>query len=292
MFAEQQSLMGDDGSPTVPPVATAEVVNPTKKRRGRPAATAKKEEPLEIPEPEEDKSIEPLEQGLTVSEDEGTDVSYNELKNNLAQSAKIQKLLDKFIKENLKMGVDYGQAYENAKKLTLLKPGAEKVCLLFNMESAYELDKEIMELLPENKKKDTICFICNLRNRKTGRVVGQGRGSATISETYGQKVNNTIKIAQKRAKIDAVLNTAGLSDRFTQDMGIKNEEEEGAEQGITRDGQKIMTMLGEASGVGQYNEVIKDMQVPNKYNLSAHDRSEIKKFAAATMKRLNITPKK
>lgn len=233
-----------------------------------------------------------MEQGLVVSDDEGTDVSYNELKNNLVQSAKIQKLLDKFIKENLREGVDYGQAYENAKKLTLLKPGAEKVCLLFNMESMYELDKEIMEMLPENKKKDTICFICNLRNRKTGNIVGQGRGSATISETYGQKVNNTIKIAQKRAKIDAVLNTAGLSDRFTQDMGMKNEQEEGAEQGITRDGQKLMSLLADASGIGQYNEVIRDMQIPNKYNLSKHDQAEIKKFAAATLKRLNAAVKK
>lgn len=286
MHAEQQSLI-DDGQTTPEKPVTAEVVTPPKKR-GRPARE-KQEKPLEIKEPEEPKLPAMVEQGLA-TEDDGTDVSYNQLKENLKQAAKIQQLLDKFIKENLKEGVDYGFAYDKAKKYTLLKPGAEKVCLLFNMDASYELDKEIMALLPEAKAKDTICFVCNLRNRKTGNLVGQGRGSATISETYGQKVNNTIKIAQKRAKIDAVLNTAGLSDRFTQDMGGASEQEDGAEQGLTKDGKTIIGLLKEASGIGQYNEVVRDMQVPGKYNLSKYDIAEIKKFANTTLARLQ--PKK
>lgn len=291
MHADQQSLLdGTDQPAPAPAPVQAEVVPPKEtKRRGRPSKSKVEEKPLEIQEPKPDNLPAPIEQGLA-TDDDGTDVSYNQLKENLKQAAKIQQLLDKFIKENLREGVDYGFAYDKAKKYTLLKPGAEKVCLLFNMEATYEVDKEIMELLPDAKAKDTICFVCNLRNRKTGNLVGQGRGSATISETYGQKVNNTIKIAQKRAKIDAVLNTAGLSDRFTQDMGGASEQEDGAEQGLTKDGKTIVSLLQDASGIGQYNEVVRDMQTPGKYNLSKYDIAQIKTVANATLARLQ--PKK
>ena len=48
-------------------------------------------------------------------------------------------------------------------------------------------------------------------------VVGEGRGAARLDEKHGWTENNCIKIAEKRAQVDAVLRTVGLSEIFTQD---------------------------------------------------------------------------
>jgi len=48
-------------------------------------------------------------------------------------------------------------------------------------------------------------------------LAGEGRGAADITEKQGS-ANTAIKIAEKRAKLDAVLATGGLSDFFSQDL--------------------------------------------------------------------------
>jgi hypothetical protein len=48
-------------------------------------------------------------------------------------------------------------------------------------------------------------------------VLGEGRG-AGVAGVKRRDGNGAVKIAQKSAKIDAVINTLGLSDLFTQDL--------------------------------------------------------------------------
>lgn len=62
-----------------------------------------------------------------------------------------------------------------------------------------------------------------IRHRATGEVVGHGIGSCSSLESKyirsPRDAENTIlKMAKKRALVDAVLTTFGLSDRFTQDV--------------------------------------------------------------------------
>lgn len=64
---------------------------------------------------------------------------------------------------------------------------------------------------------------CNLVSRKTGVVIGAGIGVASTMESKyidrPRDLENTIaKMAKKRAQIDAVLSTFGLSEMFTQDL--------------------------------------------------------------------------
>lgn len=64
---------------------------------------------------------------------------------------------------------------------------------------------------------------CNIRRRDTQEVVGSAVGSCcTLEAKYIRQPrdaeNTVLKMAQKRAMVAAVLNTFGLSDRFTQDI--------------------------------------------------------------------------
>lgn len=63
---------------------------------------------------------------------------------------------------------------------------------------------------------------CVLKDRSAGQVVGQGVGSCSSLESkYADRPrdceNTVLKMSKKRSLVDAVLNTFGLSDRFTQD---------------------------------------------------------------------------
>jgi len=75
------------------------------------------------------------------------------------------------------------------------------------------------------EKPGLICYIATIHNADSkffpnaafNEVLGEGRGAFLVGEK-GMKENSTIKMAEKRAKIDAVLNTLGLADLFTQDI--------------------------------------------------------------------------
>jgi len=103
--------------------------------------------------------------------------------------------------------------YEIMNKKSLAKGGAEKLATIFNLTAEFQVDKETMELL---KQDGLVAYVCNLKQGEMFR--GQGRGSDTLARNKAD-ANKTIKMAQKRAFVDAVIRTTGLSDIFTQDMG-------------------------------------------------------------------------
>jgi hypothetical protein len=125
----------------------------------------------------------------------------------------------------LEKDVDYGFPFESNKPLTpsskpsLYKSGAEKLCILFNLQPKFEILKEIEE-------KDFVLykFKCFLINRETYEIVGEGFGVANSEEKRHWKsaplanANTILKIAEKRALVDAVLKTTGASNIFTQDI--------------------------------------------------------------------------
>lgn len=99
-------------------------------------------------------------------------------------------------------------------KKSLAKGGAEKLASIFNLTATFERDKEGIEMLGDVK--GLVAYVCNLTNRN-GQIVGQGRGADTLQRNQNDP-NKTIKMAQKRAYVDAVIRTTGLSDIFTQDL--------------------------------------------------------------------------
>ena len=141
-----------------------------------------------------------------------------------------------FIKGEFKPECDYGLQYEKSDKEVLLKPGMEKLCILFQIEPVWLPDTDMMQVDGMGGTVAMICFFLTgerkeqaiKRIEKMGSehrydiyrtlAVAEGRGACSLKEKKNTTPNLAIKITEKRALGDAVLRCFGLSDLFTVDM--------------------------------------------------------------------------
>lgn len=122
------------------------------------------------------------------------------------------------VRSQFKPDIDFG-VVPGSKKLSMLKPGAEKTLMLLGMTSLFEKTESIKEYADGFVSYD---FICRLF--KNGFEVTQGFGTANSKEpkyasqnVYG--IDNTLmKMAKKRSLVDAALLVGSLSDIFTADV--------------------------------------------------------------------------
>lgn len=171
-------------------------------------------------------------------------VEIDNIANTMAKIQQMQNVVQKTLKE----GHDFGEV-PGTSKPTLLKPGGEKICMLFGLNPEYEFLKTT-----EDYDKEFFSYNIRCTLFKNGQPVAQGVGSCNSKEKkyrfinvdkipdnyigqseeftdkYGRikyKINNTdicslvntiLKMAKKRAFIDAVLQVASLSEVFTQDV--------------------------------------------------------------------------
>ena len=126
----------------------------------------------------------------------------------------------------LKRGTDFG-VVPGTKQPSLLKSGAEKVCMAYGLLQHYSIESRI-----EQSEKNNFlfyylvkCELVKIANDGKEYVFATGYGSANTAEKRnGTKanspdvINSTVKMAQKRALVAAALSISGLSDMFTQDM--------------------------------------------------------------------------
>lgn len=141
-----------------------------------------------------------------------------DMRNSLDINSKRLEIVHDYIKDNFAPDVDFGETDSRSSKKTLMKPGAEKICKLFNTTARWRMDTDTWTMTGSQPGK--ICYICEIVENSTGRVIGEGRGAAETSEK-GTDLNKTIKKAEKRSLVDAALYTFNLSSIFTQDMGDK-----------------------------------------------------------------------
>jgi hypothetical protein len=159
----------------------------------------------------------------------------------MVQAIAIDTLVERvnLIKEAMKRCMVEGQHHgtiPGTKKPSLWKPGAELICTLFQLGTRYP--KESMLIERENGH-FLFTLTCELFHIPSGRVVGEGVGAASTMEyrfriqtedrytDHGQPIkakytpydfyNTVLKIAKKRAMVDAVLTASGASEIFTQD---------------------------------------------------------------------------
>ena len=122
------------------------------------------------------------------------------------------------IQQAVKPGHDIG-IIPGTNKPTLLKPGAEKIVMMMGLSSRYE----IMEKTEDYEKG---FFAYNIRCilSRHGMDICEGVGNCNSRESKYVKndpysITNTIlKMAKKRAYVDAALSVASLSDIFSQDL--------------------------------------------------------------------------
>ena len=158
-------------------------------------------------------------EGISKALVQAADSDPKELETQIRNTEKSFKLMGEFIKRNLKDGIDYGiieytNKYGQTKRTKpfLHKPGSEKFTILFGHRPSFkwinqDFDKGIFAVK---------CYILN----KKGGVVGEGFGSAKVGERPTWTENEAMKMACKRAQIDAALRTYGLSEHFTQDEEV------------------------------------------------------------------------
>jgi hypothetical protein len=99
-------------------------------------------------------------------------------------------------------------------KKSLSKGGAEKLATGFKLYAKFKIDEEAKKAFADVP--GLIAYRCELYNSKD-EFQGEGGGADTLSRNQNDP-NKTIKMAQKRAYVDAVIRTTGLSDIFTQDL--------------------------------------------------------------------------
>ncbi len=150
-------------------------------------------------------------------DESGLNITPGALRQMVALEEERREIIREFIARNLKSGTDFGtiMAGRRETKPSLFKPGAEKICLLFQLRPKFTPDRATLAMA--GNPPGLFAYVCRLIDRQ-GRIVGEGRGAADLSERNGWTVNNAIKICEKRAQVDAVLRVAGISEIFTQDL--------------------------------------------------------------------------
>lgn len=141
-----------------------------------------------------------------------TTTSSVDLQAMVEQEKTDRSIIKKYVSDQLVSGVDYGIIV--GKKPTLLKPGMEKIFSLMKITSALEKDSDTWEML--GSKAGMVCYKAVLYRDGDERPFAEGRGSATVGEK-SRDANTTVKIAEKRARMDACL-SLGFSEFFTQDL--------------------------------------------------------------------------
>ncbi|BAH07647.1 hypothetical protein CKR_2596 [Clostridium kluyveri NBRC 12016] len=140
-------------------------------------------------------------------------ITLNDAKNRV-------ELLQSFVKEMMIINIDYG-FIPNCSKPSLFKSGAEKLCDIFGFSKKIEILNRV-----EDWEKALFHYEIKtiLINKKTGLIEAEGIGSCNNRERKYKNqdgysiVNNILKMAKKRAFIDAVLSATRSSGLFTQDM--------------------------------------------------------------------------
>jgi hypothetical protein len=146
-------------------------------------------------------------------------LTVEEMEELVETTAAVRTLLARYIRATFKPGLHFGLipvSEQETSKPTLLKPGAELICLLFRWRAQFLADLETLQMYGPGTT-GVFAYICQLLDPQ-GQVVGQGRGVAELRETSLTSANMAVKMAEKRAYVDAVLRAAGLSQYFTQDL--------------------------------------------------------------------------
>ena len=149
--------------------------------------------------------------------------------------------LDRFVKEVLIAGVDYGNI-PKTNKYCLFKSGAEKLCDLYHYGKRFEIISR--EACNEEPAYFAYEIKATLFDNQTGQIVAEGVGSCNSKEkkylkyTPFDSANIVLKMAKKRAFVDAVLSATRSSDVFSQDIVDDDGENKSEQPGGTRSDSK------------------------------------------------------
>lgn len=198
----------------------------------------------------------------------------------LNKISKFQGIVNKTLKKDQDYGVITGTS-----KPTLLKPGAEKILMLLGLTSEYDIIEKV-----EDYEKGIFAYTIKCTLLKNGLKITEGVGSCNSKEDkyryrwvkepelppdtykddlktkdngYGKilyriendeiysQANTILKMAKKRAQIDATLTVGALSQIFTQDIEDMSQfnQQEQAETMTIDDAMNMKLTFGKHKGL-------------------------------------------
>lgn len=122
------------------------------------------------------------------------------------------------IQKTLHQGHDFG-IIPGTDKPTLLKPGAEKILMMMGLRSEFEIADSARDF-----DKGFFQYQVRCKLFRGDMLITEGLGACNTREKKYLKMdpftmdNTVLKMAKKRALVDAALLVASLSDVFTQDI--------------------------------------------------------------------------
>lgn len=153
----------------------------------------------------------------------------------MKQVADRVNLVHQVLEKVMHKGTHYGTVPGCGDRFVLLKPGADVLAMTFRLVPQFAVTRTD---LPEGHREyDVTCSMYG----PDGALLGQGVGScSTMEKKYryrkdgkGNKIENediadcyntVLKMAKKRAQVDATLTVTGAADLFTQDLIDEDDE--------------------------------------------------------------------
>ena len=157
---------------------------------------------------------------MEIKREEITPISLIESVNLQGMQSSIQKIkqFQALVQSQFTQNHDFG-VIPGTGKPTLLKPGAEKLIMLLGLTTEFEIIESERDFDEGFFQYQVRCILL-----KNGVSVTQGFGSCNTMEKKYLKQdpytmdNTVLKMAKKRALVDAALLVGSLSDVFTQDI--------------------------------------------------------------------------
>lgn len=141
-------------------------------------------------------------------------VSIQQVQNTMQKITQFQKVIQQTLHQNHDFGVMPGTS-----KPTLLKPGAEKILMMMGLRSEFEIVDSTRDFENGFFQYQVRCKLF-----KGDTLITEGLGACNTREKKYRNQdaftldNTVLKMAKKRALVDATLLVASLSDIFTQDL--------------------------------------------------------------------------
>ena len=127
--------------------------------------------------------------------------------------------IESIVAKYLKAGRDYDRL-PNTIKPTLLKSGAEILAGVFG----FRTSAKVINRVANYERQFVLYEVCVTVFDKDGNIAAEGLGSCNSRERkylktdFATNLNTVLKIAKKRAFVDAILTATHASHIFTQDM--------------------------------------------------------------------------
>lgn len=215
----------------------------------------------------------------------------------LSQAKERIAILQNFVKEMMVQNVDYG-FIPKSDKPSLFKPGAEKLCDIFGFSKQIEILNRI-----EDWDKGLFSYDAKviLTSKRTGLIEAEGIGSCNSREKKYKaldsfSITNTIlKMAKKRALIDAVLSVIRSSGIFTQDIEDYDEEPSSGPHPPLRNSSNKKSPSDTSKGCGSNSssaKLINKIQQNTIFSIIAQNKLSIENIKSLTENRYNVTESK